>query len=525
MPTLEGTLNGLVSDQVESPLKLLVVPTLESPYSGRRVVIVFKNIGVRICKKELVTLLAGLVRVKETGSFIEVHFVHSLLMDFLASVHVHLANEEVGDWTKNKLVTCLPFLCGLSVKDSGNKVASQSIVKRVVDSMSGLPPTRDPDYYIRFLQNLWLETQQVFLNCVYEARMRSVTIYPPPGDKQIVLALNTLYMHDVIPLAYYLENVDASKIHVEGLLMQECNMDDNVLRAFGKHVWNIRKVQMTGNYFTSKGIYDVTRQVKGGGDDNLRIRSLDLSDSNIDDEALAKLMPVLPYLEELCLADNFFTWYGIRKIVQPHKRWRRLRRLDMSRCHLNEHAFYELIPLILRTEQVLLEGNEFSPLELKIFARQVREMQQGYRLETLTLNGCQLDDDSLHEIAKFATKIANLQLQNNAFTIDGISALVRSCKKHEMGVMKTLNLRGCKLNSECLNELSDIIPRLQSFTASNNNFNHLDAAKGLANAIETAATDSRKIAFVDLRHCRLIDSGKKLLSEVCRKRKIDIKMW
>ena len=54
----------------------------------------------------------------------------------------------------------------------------------------------------------------------------------------------------------------------------------------------------------------------------IRIRCLDLSDSNIDDECLAKLNAVLPHLEELNLSDNFLTWYGIRKMAQPHKRTR-----------------------------------------------------------------------------------------------------------------------------------------------------------------------------------------------------------
>ena len=61
----------------------------------------------------------------------------------------------------------------------------------------------------------------------------------------------------------------------------------------------------------------------------------------------------------------------------------------MSRCHLNEHAFYELMPVVLRTEHVVLEGNRFFPLEMKIFARQVRECN-ARRLDTLVLSGCQV---------------------------------------------------------------------------------------------------------------------------------------
>ena len=89
----------------------------------------------------------------------------------------------------------------------------------------------------------------------------------------------------------------------------------------------------------------------------------------------------------------------------------------MSRCHLNEHAFYELMPVVMRTEHVVLEGNRFFPLEMKIFARQEITFQKikrsniavldqilnelsilcrqvkectALRLDTIVLTGCQV---------------------------------------------------------------------------------------------------------------------------------------
>jgi len=109
----------------------------------------------------------------------------------------------------------------------------------------------------------------------------------------------------------------------------------------------VTRLQLTGNYFTAKGIHEVTRGVREK--DELRMRSLDLSDSNINDDVLEKLVPVLQSLEELTLSDNFLTWYGVRKMTQPQRKTRKLKRLDVSRCRMNEHAFYELIPLVLRT--------------------------------------------------------------------------------------------------------------------------------------------------------------------------------
>ncbi len=125
------------------------------------------------------------------------------------------------------------------------------------------------------------------------------------------------------------------------------------------------EIQFSGNFFTFKGFYELTRNLKSDatideskGDNSpekrtvkatfarskapatstasvasteVALRSLDMSDSNVEDESLIKLCPLLPHLETLCLADNFLTWYGLRKVTQPQRRTKRLKYLDLSR--------------------------------------------------------------------------------------------------------------------------------------------------------------------------------------------------
>ena len=55
-----------------------------------------------------------------------------------------------------------------------------------------------PDFYLSALQKVWLESQQAWLNGVYEGRLRNIYIYPPPGDRQIILALTKLHLHDLV---------------------------------------------------------------------------------------------------------------------------------------------------------------------------------------------------------------------------------------------------------------------------------------------------------------------------------------
>ena len=53
----------------------------------------------------------------------------------------------------------------------------------------------------------------------------------------------------------------------------------------------------------------------------------------------------------------------------------------------------------------------------------------------------QLDDDCLAEAAKWMTHVPSVVLSNNEFGPDGARALAKLCRKHQMGKLRSLNLR------------------------------------------------------------------------------------
>ena len=58
--------------------------------------------------------------------------------------------------------------------------------------------------------------------------------------------------------------------------------------------------------------------------------------------------------------------YGIKKLSGVHRRTKALKKLDMSRCQLSQNGFYELIPIILKSEHVILQVSISSLLLLWI---------------------------------------------------------------------------------------------------------------------------------------------------------------
>jgi len=154
----------------------------------------------------------------ETGSFLEVRFRESLFVDFLGALHVHTTGETLSEFSKAKLATSLPFLCGLS--SLSKDVKGQKIVYQLSQALHKSSQSRSPETYLQELRPSWIDSQQIFLNGVFEGRLRSATLFPPSG-RQIVLALTPLKPHEIVSLAYYLDNLNhAAGARIEGLLLQ-----------------------------------------------------------------------------------------------------------------------------------------------------------------------------------------------------------------------------------------------------------------------------------------------------------------
>ena len=59
--------------------------------------------------------------------------------------------------------------------------------------------------------------------------------------------------------------------------------------------------------------------------------------------------------ESLLVSLKLVSRYGIKKLSGVHRRTKALKKLDMSRCQLSQNGFYELIPIILKSEHVILQ--------------------------------------------------------------------------------------------------------------------------------------------------------------------------
>ncbi len=132
---------------------------------------------------------------------------------------------------------------------------------------------------------------------------------------------------------------------------------------------------------------------------------------------------------------------------------------------------------------------------------------------------------SLSSLKTLSCRVPNLNLQGGQFTADGIRQLAKYLRRHDWDRIRSLSLRACKLDPAALAEAGEIVSGLETLDLSYNNLSGGDADVRNFAASLAAPADDKRIRFVDLRHCRLSDPCKRVLSDVGRKEKIEVKMW
>ena len=124
--------------------------------------------------------------------------------------------------------------------------------------------------------------------------------------------------------------------------LSDCQLDDEALgRCFGS---------FTLSYIYTKLVAGLPQSLDTWKSSTCQTTT---SPGIISHFLLRKLVPK-SYKRKL-FSQTFLFRYGIKKLSGVHRRTKALKKLDMSRCQLSQNGFYELIPIILKSEHVILQ--------------------------------------------------------------------------------------------------------------------------------------------------------------------------
>ena len=218
-----------------------------------QVLLIFEQFDIILPKLRLTNFEIAVFQEKspfanDVGNFVECSFFDTPLIEFLSSIHLHTSGEEVNAISKTKLVKMLPFLCGISSLD---KEKEQKIIRKFILEVGSDPLHQDPGFYLRFLQELLLESPLPFLHCIYEARMKKILVRPPSNEKQIYIVEIKMANHDIVALAHYLENFEKSRVDLGAIIIKNCGLNDESLAVLGNKVSTLHILFFVQNHFTS----------------------------------------------------------------------------------------------------------------------------------------------------------------------------------------------------------------------------------------------------------------------------------
>ena len=112
----------------------------------------------------------------------------------------------------------------------------EKIVHKFINEVGSNQSDRDPEFYMRFLQNLWLESTLSFLHCIHEGRMKQIHLRPPQNETEIFIVESKLAIDDLIALGYYLDNFDKKHVRLESVVIKDCDIRDDSLAVLGNKV-------------------------------------------------------------------------------------------------------------------------------------------------------------------------------------------------------------------------------------------------------------------------------------------------
>ena len=254
----------LITDQV---LVTAVLDTAQTEDEKPEAVIVFEQFDLTLPRNKLESCDLAVFQEQspynnDVGNFIEVNFVDMRIVEFLAAVHIHLQDKDCEDIPNCNLKRMLPMLCGLA---STSKEPEQKIVGRLLEVLSEHKPGREPEHYMRqrSLQELWSQDIHLFLNSVYEGRMRKIHLRPPVNEEQLIFAETQLSSYDILSLAHYINYFDRKSVPLSSIILTDCGLNDESLIILGRKIWKLKSVKISGGNFSGSGIQELTRKLTG----------------------------------------------------------------------------------------------------------------------------------------------------------------------------------------------------------------------------------------------------------------------
>ena len=204
-------------------------------------VLVFEQFGVSLPRLRLTNFEIAVFQEKnpfnDPGHYVECNFYDRQLVEILASIYIHVYDEDIGDFSQEDLRVMLPLLCGIS---SQTKEKEQNLVRNFVSTIVSTPVQKEPEYYLhkKLLQDVWMTEQDPLLlfSAVYEARLRTIHEKHPTSETELNFFETRLEQHHLVTICHYLAFVDRKHVRINVFSAKDCGLNNESLSLLAEKV-------------------------------------------------------------------------------------------------------------------------------------------------------------------------------------------------------------------------------------------------------------------------------------------------
>ena len=231
--------NLVKTDQVQ--VQVTAVQDVKVKDEGSESVLIFEQFGVSLPRLRLTNFEIAVFHEKNPFNdphvFVECNFFDRPMVEFLASIFVHVSDEEIGDLSQSDLSAMLPSLCGVS---SQTKEKEQNLVRNLVSTLVSTAVQRNPEFYLhkKQLQDLWMSEPDPLLlfRAVYEARLQTIHDKHPRAETELNFFETRLESHHLITINYYLCQVDRKHVRIATFSARDCGLNNESLTLLAEKV-------------------------------------------------------------------------------------------------------------------------------------------------------------------------------------------------------------------------------------------------------------------------------------------------
>ena len=335
------------------------------------------------------------------------------------------------------------------------------------------------------------------------------------------------------------ENKDTSII-LKILSLLRCDLNENELSAFAKAIPHIQEVRLSYNEsMGSAGLKELATEIvnaqvhlqsKGK---NIALLKLLLYDCDINEDELRAFAKGIPYIQEVYMSGNKSMGTDGFKVLakevistqnqaENNGRSIALKTLSLWGCNLNENELSEFSKVVPYIQEINLSGNKsMGAAGFNVLARDIIDAQKvaaskgkGIALKKLSLVGCNLDREELIAFAEGIPYVQEVNLAvNKSMGTDGFKVLAEEIVNAQLQVetkgkdiaLKTISFSDCDLNQNELNAFVKGIPYIQEVDLSWNQSIGTAGFKLLAEEItsakDRAESNGKYIALTKLSLC------------------------